>query len=124
MSADPSRPVALEAAIALFDRASYLAAHECLEELWEATEGPDSDFYRGLIQAAIALHHFQEGNLEGAAKLYSGHRRFLAAYLPYHMGIDVERFLAEMRRTLAPVLARAPGEAVPFPDRDRPRLCD
>lgn len=123
VDAERDRPAALEAAIALFDRAEYLAAHECLDELWEATEGPDADFYRGLIQAAIALHHFQEGNLEGAAKLYSGHRRFLAGYLPRHMGIDVERFLADMRAFLLPVLTRDPaGAPVEFPSARRPLL--
>ena len=67
------------AAVELFNDGKYLASHELFDELWEATESAGADFYKGLIQAAIALHHFQEGNLEGATKLYGGHRRFLAA---------------------------------------------
>jgi len=116
------RPVELEAAITLFNRGSYLAAHECLDDLWEATEGADADFYKGLIQASIALHHFQSGNLDGAAKLYTGHRRFLAHYLPSHRGVAVAEFLADMQACLAPVLARAPDEEILFESERRPLL--
>lgn len=112
----------LEAAVRLFDSGRYHAAHEELDELWEATSGADADFYKGLIQAAICLHHWSEGNLEGARKLYSGHRRYLAAYLPAHAGLDLAAFLAGMQRALAPVLRARAGEAVPFPAEARPRL--
>lgn len=113
---------ALAAAIELFNEGRYLAAHEVLDDLWEATEGPDSDFYKGLIQAAIAMHHFESGNLEGAVKLYSGHRRCLAGYVPAHLGLDVGAFLASMQAALRPVLRAAEGEAVAFDPGTRPRL--
>jgi predicted metal-dependent hydrolase len=99
----------LAEALRLFDAGEYLESHEVLDELWEATSGPDSDFYKGLIQAAIAMHHFQLGNLDGARKLYRGHRRYLAPYLPAHLGVDLELVLAELQRVLTPVLR---GEAV------------
>lgn len=102
------RDATLAAGIALFDTGRYLAAHELFEELWESTEGRESEFFKGLIQAAIALHHWEAGNMEGAAKLYSGHRRCLSAYQPVHSGVEVTRFLAEMQRFLAPALGRDP----------------
>jgi hypothetical protein len=116
------REATLRAGIELFDAGRYLAAHELFEELWEATEGPDSGFFKGLVQAAIALHHFETGNLEGAARLYGGHRRCLSGYLPSHAGLDVARFLDAMQGFLRPVLARRAGEAVPFQHELRPRL--
>ena len=116
------REALLCAGIELFDAGRYLAAHELFEELWESTEGAEGDFFKGLIQAAIALHHFQAGNLDGAAKLYSGHRRCLAGYLPVHAGIDLERFLGEMQAFLRPALERRADEAVPFRSEARPRL--
>lgn len=112
----------LRAGIELFDAGRYLAAHELFEELWEETEGAEADFFKGLIQAAIALHHFQAGNMEGAAKLYSGHRRCLAGYLPAHAGLDLECFLRAMQTFLRPVLERRAGETVPFQLDRRPRL--
>lgn len=106
----------------LFEAAEYEQAHEELERLWLSTEGPDSDFYKGLIQACIALHHFQRGNLDGAAKLYSGHRRYLAPYLPAHRGLDLSALLEEMRRCFEPLVRRAPESEVRFDRERRPRL--
>ena len=118
---DPlERDATWTAAIECFDHGRYLAAHELFEELWESTEGAEADFFKGFVQAAIALHHFESGNLEGAAKLYSGHRRCLAAFVPGHAGVDVARFLADMQIFLRPVLERRAGEPVPFPPAGRP----
>jgi predicted metal-dependent hydrolase len=112
----------LRAAARLFDAAEYHAAHERLDLLWESTEGRDADFLKGLIQACIAMHHYSRANVEGAAKLYSGHRRYLAGYLPAHRDVDVAGFLAEMQRVLQPVVRARPGEAAPFDPARRPRL--
>jgi hypothetical protein len=100
----------LRAAVELFNAGRYLAAHELFEELWEASEGADSDLFKGLIQAAIALHHLEHGNLEGAARLYSGHRRCLAGYLPTHRGLEVAGFLADMQAFLGPLLRPGPPD--------------
>lgn len=108
--------------IELFDAAEYEAAHEEFEEAWLSTQGADSDFYKGLVQAAIAMHHFQRGNLEGAARLYSGHRRYLAAYIPAHLGVDVNALLAEMQRVLQPVVRRTPETLPTFDRAQRPKL--
>ncbi len=108
--------------IELFNEGRYLAAHEEFERVWLSTHGPGSDFLKGLIQAAIAMHHFEKGNLDGAAQLYSGHRRYLAAYLPVHDGMDVAAFLAEMQRTLQPVLRRMPGISICFDSTTRPAI--
>jgi len=112
----------LASGIELFNSGEYEEAHEAFESLWLATQGPDSDFYKGLVQASIALHHFRRGNLEGAAKLHAGHRRYLAAYLPAHAGIDVRSLLSEMQATLGPVARREPGSEPRFDFEARPRL--
>lgn len=115
---DDSSPT-LAAAVELFNAGKYLAAHELLEELWEETQGPESDFYKGLLQAAIALHHLEQGNLEGAARLSRGHRRCLGAYLPRHRGLDVAAFLEAMQRALR--VAPLDG-AAPVAPAERPQL--
>lgn len=108
--------------IDLFNSGAYEEAHEEFEILWLSTQGPDSDFYKGLVQAAIALHHFQRGNVEGAAKLYTTHRRYLAAYLPAHRRIDVQSLLEEMQATLRPIVRRESGDEPRFDAEKRPRL--
>jgi predicted metal-dependent hydrolase len=127
-SFDPARWNAADAeahvarGVELFNAGEYEEAHEEFEKLWLSTQGPDSDFFKGLVQASIALHHFQRGNLEGASKLFSGHRRYLAAYLPVHLGIDVGAFLRAMQESLAPVVHRAAGVEPRFDPASRPRI--
>ena len=95
---------AFRTGVTLFNDGEYHAAHEEIENCWLATESNDADFFKGLIQAAIALHHFRRDNLEGARKLYSGHRRLLGKYMPQHRGVDVEGFLTAMQVALRPAL--------------------
>ncbi len=112
-SAPESVQATLERCAQLFNAGEYHQAHELLDELWENASERDSNFFKGLIQAAIALHHLQAGNLEGARKLYLGHRQFLAPYLPTHRGLDLARFLAEMRAALAPAVEPGAPPAAP-----------
>jgi hypothetical protein len=108
--------------VELFNAGRYHDAHEAFEELWLAREGDDSDLYKGLIQAAICLHHFANGNLAGARGLYRGHRRLLAAFQEDGQGLDIARFLTDMQTFLRPVLRAADDEAVPFVADEAPRL--
>ena len=112
----------LACALEHFDAGRYEEAHEDFEKLWLANESSDADFFKGLIQAAICLHHFQRGNLEGARKLYSGHRRYLAPFAPAHRGLDVERLLTDMAGFLRPCLRARPDEPVPFELAAAPRM--
>ncbi len=76
-----------------FNRGAFFDAHEVWEELWTDTEGPTRRFYQGLIQVAVCLHHFGNGNTRGARKLYHSSTDYLRAYCPRHAGLDVQRFL-------------------------------
>lgn len=105
-----------------FHAREYHAAHETLDELWERAPGLDSDFLKGLIQAAVALHHAQLDNPAGARKLHSGVRQYLGRYLPQHRGLDVAAFLADMQRALGPIVRAAPGREPPFDPAAAPRL--
>ena len=95
---------ALAEGVRLFGEGHYHEAHEAFERCWLANEAGDADFYKGLVQAAICMHHLVRGNPAGARKLYSGHRRLLGRFLPRHRGVDVELLLAEMQRVMRPVL--------------------
>jgi uncharacterized protein len=86
--------------IAHFNRGEYFEAHEVWEDLWLGTQGPARLFYKGLIQAAVALHHARQENQHGAWKLYQRSRRGLAAYEPWYLGLNVASFLVEMGHCL------------------------
>jgi predicted metal-dependent hydrolase len=90
--------------IAHFNECDFYESHEVWEALWADYQGPSRKFYQGLIQAAVALHHFGNGNIRGARKLYHSTRTYLEPYRPLHMGLDVEQFLGQFERCFAKVL--------------------
>lgn len=91
--------------IAYFNACEFFEAHEVWEDLWKSYSGDLRLFYKGLIQAAVALHHFGNGNIRGARKLYHSTRGYLEPYRPWHMGIDLEKFLAQFECCFAEVTA-------------------
>ncbi len=82
----------------LFNAGDFFESHEVLEELWSETQDERKKFYQGLIQAAVALLHFGNGNLGGAKKVYLTSRKYLEAYRPEFEGLDVARFLDDLQR--------------------------
>ena len=53
--------------IETFNRRSFFEAHQMWESVWMHYRGPSRDFLKGLIQIALGLHHFTNGNTRGAA---------------------------------------------------------
>ncbi len=117
-----SREELLVAGLELFNAGHYHDAHDSWEEVWLQSKATDGDFFKGLIQAAICLHHFERANLKGARKLYVGHRRYLAHYVPQHEGVDVARLLKDMEHYLKPVMEAGTDEEVPWREDSRPLL--
>ncbi len=88
-----------------FNQCDFYESHEVWEELWKDEQGPARAFYQGLIQAAVALHHFGNGNIRGARKLNLSCRKYLDPYRPKHLGLDLERFLAQLDGCFAEIMA-------------------
>ncbi|MBX9787440.1 MAG: DUF309 domain-containing protein [Pirellulales bacterium] len=103
MSAAPYNPLYLQG-IDYFNACDFFESHEVWEELWSEEFGPSRRFYQGLIQAAVALHHFGNGNIRGARKLNVGCRAYLDDYRPKHQGLDLEQFLGQLDRCFAGVM--------------------
>jgi uncharacterized protein len=105
--------------IEYFNRHAFFHAHEVWEDLWQETQGPARQFYQGLIQVAVCLHHFRNGNLRGACKLYHSSTEYLRAYAPRYAGLDVAGLLHDLAACCAellevsaeelPALALTPG---------------
>lgn len=91
--------------IAYFNAYEFFEAHETWEELWKNYSGELRLFYKGLIQAAVALHHFGNGNIRGARKVYFSSRNYLGQYRPACVGLDLEKFLAQFDACFARVAA-------------------
>jgi hypothetical protein len=100
------------AGILFFNQHDFFEAHEVWESLWLDEAGPERRFYQGLIQAAVGLFHFGNGNLRGAVKLYHTSKAYMDAYASPYLGLDIEAFWRQMARCYAPLLSQSD------PDRD------
>jgi predicted metal-dependent hydrolase len=96
--------------ILFFNSRDFFEAHEVWESLWlELPGGPERRFVQGLIQAAVALYHFGNGNLRGAKKLYQTGRAYMEACGSPYLGLDSTNFWQKMEGCFQSIL----GEAEP-----------
>jgi len=51
--------------ISLFNNAKFFDAHEALEDVWRAAPPENKKFLQGLVQVAVAFHHYSTGNRVG-----------------------------------------------------------
>ena len=91
--------MSLQRGIELFNSRHYWEAHEAWEEAWMPDRrGPDSGFYKGLIQVAAACLHYGRHNRRGAVNKWRSGAAYLRPYLPRHLGVE-----------LAPVVEQVDG---------------
>lgn len=102
MDAAEYHPLYLEG-IKLFNACDFFEAHEAWEEIWQEEFGPSRKFYQGLIQASVALHHFGNGNIRGAKKVFFGSCGYLEPYRPVFMGLDLDKFVAQLKTCFQPI---------------------
>jgi len=69
------------------------------------SHGDERRFYQGLIQAAVGLFHFGNGNLGGAAKLYRSSRDYMRPCGSPFLGLDVDAFWRRMEECFRPLLS-------------------
>ncbi|WP_150266726.1 DUF309 domain-containing protein [Paenibacillus tepidiphilus] len=71
----------------------YFECHEVLEELWLAKER--DPLYKALLQVAVGLYHFRNGNVRGGTLMLGGAHRVLRGYPDRTLGIDLGRLVQE-----------------------------
>ena len=118
-------PDEFDTAIAQFNRGQWYACHETLEELWIGETGRKRHLYQGILQVAVALHHWQENNHAGAIFLLEQGVKLLRQVEPVCGTVDVTALIersdrlrqeltklgpdhmAELDRTLIPAIKPA-----------------
>jgi uncharacterized protein len=105
------------AGILCFNRGDYFEAHEVWEGLWMACPAAERRFIQSLIQAAVALYHWGNGNRGGAERLFQSGRRYAEPYRPKHHGLVVDSFWQEMVTAMTPAGARPLIVLDPPPDQ-------
>jgi len=88
-------PAELQKAIDEFNSGDWFECHETLEELWVGEKGELRDFYQGVLQIAVALYHWRNGNLKGALGLLEKGSRCLSRVPAVCLGVDVSRLVAD-----------------------------
>jgi uncharacterized protein len=96
--------------IRLFNAGEFWHAHEQWEACWLSSTEPDSTFYKGIIQAAAALVHWQKHNPRGLRRNWEKSRPKLVALPPMMNGLDLRALIADMDRF---VLAGGPAASAP-----------
>ena len=101
------------AGILFFNERDFFEAHEVWEDVWTEASGTERRFYQGLIQAAVALHHFRNGNVRGALKLYRSGRAYMEPLAEPFYGLDKQALWGQMERCFRDLLAlREPDRSV------------
>lgn len=108
--------------ILLFNRGEYFEAHEAWEWHWKNTPGPERSFYQGLIQIAVALCHFFNGNMHGAAKLKATGSAYLEAFRPKRFGLNLDDFLRGIDHCFAEVIDPHRSGIAPFKQENVPAI--
>ena len=109
MSTTPDAPQYVEG-IRLFNAGEFWHAHEQWEACWLAAGEPDGLFYKGIIQAAAALVHWQRGNPRGLRRNWEKARPKLVALPPSMHGLNLRALIDGMDR-----FVMAGGEAARLP---------
>jgi predicted metal-dependent hydrolase len=104
--------------IELFNRGEYFEAHEVWEELWQDCPAFDRRFYQALIQAAVAIYHFERRNHAGTERLSRSGKRYMEPYSPIYRGLDVRGFWQRVEAYVGLALSRADNASV----AQRPRI--
>lgn len=96
-----SPPGQLLQAIREFNGCEWFECHETVEDLWIGETGEVRDFYQGIIQVAVALHHWKNGNFGGAVSLLKGGARYLGRVSAACQWVDVAALIADTDRMRA-----------------------
>lgn len=80
----------------LFNAGKFYEAHEAWEDVWRPMKGAERNFFRGLIQLAVAMKKAREGNPAGVIRLLDRASDLLAPYEPAHRGVEI----TALRRTM------------------------
>jgi len=103
--------------VELFNKGHYWEAHEVWEREWTPDrKGPDSGFYKGIIQIAAGCLHYSRNNRRGAINKWRSGADYLRPYLPRHKGVR----LAPLVRTVDGFLAAMNGTS--WPDLTMPKI--
>lgn len=70
-----------------FNKGEYYECHDLLEDIWMVDK--KNTFLKGLLQFAVAIYHFENGNISGSRKLFNTSYKYLQDYRPKHWDLNL-----------------------------------
>lgn len=109
-------------ALDCFRNCDWWLAHEWFEELWKRhPNGESGTLFQGLLQAAVCLHHYGNGNFAGARQMAKRATALLDALPDDAQGLPMAPFRVRFATCVAALLN--PGENLkPLAPADVPQL--
>jgi predicted metal-dependent hydrolase len=99
--------------IALFNQGRFFDAHEVLEDVWRAAPQDEKKIWQGLIQVAVALHHYSTGNRVGMRSVLVRAMKNLGAHPRDFYGIQVPGLLKSLTQWLEAFDSETPLPPLP-----------
>lgn len=115
-------PQELFRAIRQFNGGDWFECHETLEDLWVGEQGEIRDFYQGILQIAVALHHRRNGNFGGALRLLESGASYLRRVNMVCQGVDVAGLIEAADRMREGLAALGPENMADLDPSLIPRL--
>ena len=109
-------------ALGEFNRGEWFDCHETLEELWVGSEDEPRWFYQGMLQIAVALLHWRNGNYRGAISLLTSGTNYLQRVSPVCQRIEVAALVADSQRFLEELTRLGPERMAELPQAMIPKV--
>ncbi|MCY4235388.1 MAG: DUF309 domain-containing protein [Cyanobacteria bacterium MAG CAR2_bin_4] len=106
----------LASALTLFAQEDWYACHDALEALWQESLEPRRTPLQALVQIAVAMVHWQQGNRRGATLLWGEAVARLSRCRDELDGVDLAH-LHDQGQDWLRFLQSSPGDTAPPPPR-------
>ncbi len=113
-------PTTAEKGLRAFNRGEYFDAHEHLEDAWNADRSAGRNFYRALIQVAVAYLQIERSNYRGAYKMLLRSRQWFRSIPDICHGVDMKSLHEDAEVVYQTLLRLGPDRIAEF---DRALLC-
>lgn len=97
MDGRPLNYAELHRGIDLFNRGEFFEAHESLEDVWRGAPAEEKKFLQGLVQLAVAFHHYSSGNHRGMRSVMARGMKNLEGKRDGFCGIRLNLLMQSLR---------------------------
>ena len=105
-----------------FNRGEWYECHETLEDLWIGSEDEPRWFYQGILQIAVALLHWRNGNYGGSVSLLHSAMNYLQRVSPVCQRIEVATLIVESTRFREELVRLGRERMTELPEAMLPKL--